>query len=189
MSQSNLTAYITPNGEIIRTLPIMIKYNAETGKVYAVDENNGRIYTFTELEDLANKGDPAAQCAMGDNCNSEYVNDFSKAFEWYKKSAEKNYGRALWNIATFYTVGVERPGFTVTKNLDEAIKYYEKSAEQGYLESMLTLGQIYTSFTDDYAKAVHWLEKADKLGHLEAYKHLETAKMLQMGKDLGIPGV
>ena len=171
---SNITRIIGPNGEIITILPISIKIMRQSGRYYAIDENCGQEYSIPELEQLANTGDPSAQCAMGDYYNTEARHaDFHKAFDWYRKSAAQNHARALWNMGNFYAVG----GGVVEKDFNKASALLEESAKYGFLDAMLHLGQVFM-MNDVYDKAIYWLEKAEKLGHPEASVPLEGAKML-----------
>ena len=183
---SKYTIKVLANGEVVKFLPITTRHNERTGETYAVNENNGQTYTLAEIEVMANNGDAAAQCTMGDNYNSDYINDFPKALKWYEKSAEQKHAKALWHLGTFYVMGVERKGFSIKKDLDKAIKYFEQSADEGYLESMITLGQIYTAFTSDFERAVHWLEKAVGYGYQEAHEFLEMAKTLLKAQKSGM---
>ena len=157
---------------------------------------------------MANNGDPVAQSTMGDYYNSQFNQDYEKSWHWYKKAADQNYARAQWNIGTLYTLmdsmlgdkasqtaqTLENAGmqhlipkmkrFVANQNIDvgkakaNASKWLEKSAEQGYLDAMFFLGQM-NMLNDQYEKALHWLEKANRYGHPEAAQLIEMTKMLQ----------
>ena len=177
MSRSTITVTISESGEIIRIFPIVMKIDRHSGKLFGYDENSGREYSIAELEQIANTGDPAAQCAMGDYYNSEDrpdLQNFKKAFEWYDKAAKQNYARAQWNLGNIYGVGAG----VVEKDFNKAMSWFEKSANQGYLEAMFNLGQVFL-MNDDHANALFWLEKADKLGHPQAKDILEMATILR----------
>jgi hypothetical protein len=138
------------------------------------DEIDMREYSISEIEQMANDGNPSAQCAMGDFFNVGNENtDFHKAFAWYEKSAHQGYARAQWNIGNFYVVGQ-----VVSQDFQKSIYWLEKSANQGYLDAMLHAGQV-SVVIDDYEKAVQWIEMAHEKGHPEAEMHLKAAKMLQ----------
>ena len=170
----NITRMVTPNGEIITILPITIKIDRSTGNYFAFDENSGREYSIAELMRMANDGNPSAQCAMGNYYNTESPHaDFHEAFKWYKKAAVQNHAEALWNMGNFYALGMGG----VKKDFEKTCALLEESANYGFLEAMFHLGQVFMS-NDIYDKAIYWLEKADKLGHSEASKHLEAAKLL-----------
>jgi len=190
---SNLTRMVGPNGEIITILPIEIRFDRNSGAYSACDGNSGRCYSISELEQLANTGDPSAQCAMGDYYNAGNYSEselrqmlehgassvkgafenFSKALEWYKKAANQNHAQALWNLGNFYATGMG----IVEKDFEKAVSLMEESAKYGFLDALFNVGQIYM-LNDVYDKAFFWLEKADSLGHPEASTHLEAARLL-----------
>ena len=64
--------------------------------------------------------------------------DFAKAAEWYRKSAEQGYARAQCNLGYFY-----ENGRGVEKDLAKAVEWYRKSAEQGYARAQYNLGRCY----------------------------------------------
>ena len=176
---SKLTRIVGPNGEIITILPITIKVDRYANRFYAKDENSGRDYSISELEQLANSGDPSAQCAMGDYSGSEERHaDFREAFNWYQKAAAQNHAEALFNMGNFYAIGAG----VVEKDFNKASALLEESAKYGFLDAMLHLGQVYM-LNDVYDKAIYWLDKAVKLGHTEANAHLEGAKLLAKAAD------
>ena len=145
-----------------------------TNSYYAHDEGTDRRFPISEMLQMANSGDPSAQCAMGDYYNVEEPHaDFREAFSWYKKAAAQNHAQALFNLGNFYALG----GGVVEKDMVKSIAALEESASQGYLEAMMHLGQLYT-INDMYDKAFVWLEKADKLGHPGAATILEQARLL-----------
>ena len=176
---NNLTRMIGPNGEIITILPLTINRDRNTGSFYAYDGNSGRRFSMPELEQMANEGDPSAQCAMGDFYTAEFDNpefnniDFYKALGWYRKAAAQNHAQALWNMGNFYALGVGG----VAKDFVKSTTYLEEAAKYGFLDAMLHLGQVYM-LGDVYDKAIYWLEKADKLEHPDARVHLESARLL-----------
>ena len=169
-----ITRTIGPNGEIITVLPITIKVDRSTNSYYAQEESTGRRIPIAELLQMANDGDPSAQCAMGDYYNVEEPHaDFKEAFNWYKKAAAQNHAQALFNMGNYYAVGAG----VVQKDMDKSIAFLEESANQGFLDAMMHLGQLYT-INDLYDKAFIWLEKAEKLGHPDAGTILEQARTL-----------
>ena len=183
---TNITRMIGSNGEVITILPITISYDRSNGSYYAYDGSTGCKYSISELERLANDGDPSAQCAMGDYYNTEERHaDFHKAFGWYKKAANQNHAQALWNLGNFYAPGteeVEKELFgkvlgVVEKDFNKAVALYEESAAHGFVDAMFHLGGLY-SMSGMFDRAVDWLEKADGFGHPEAKMFLEAARML-----------
>jgi len=172
---NSITRMVGSNGEIITILPISIKVDRHSSKFYAYDESSRLEYSIPELEQLANTGDPSAQCAMGDYYNSEERHaDYREAFMWYKKAAAQNHAKALWNMGNFYAVGAGG----AEKDFGKASALLEESANYGFIDAMLHLGQV-LMMNDAYDKSIYWLEMADKLGHPEASKYIELSKMLQ----------
>ena len=171
---SNLTRIVAPNGEIITILPITIRIDRVTKEMFAFDENKRIEYSINEIRQMADSGDPSAQCAMGDYYQADGYNmNLHETFKWYQKAAKQNHAKALWNLGSVYGIGAG----IVEKDFDKSVALFEESAKYGFLEAMFYLGQTFMS-NDIYDKAVYWLEKADKLGHPEAEKHLEAAKLL-----------
>ena len=185
MEQRNdVTVTVSPSGEIIRTLPVVILRDKQTGTVYAQDENNGYKYSIIELERIADDGDPAAQCAMGDYFNCQWNYNPFAAFDWYEKSANQNYAKAQWNMGNFYGTPREtveeqfgKNAVVVEPDFDLAISWFVKSANQGYLEAMFHLGGVFF-MNNDLANASKWLEKANEHGHPEAGTYLEMIRLL-----------
>ena len=175
----NPTHITLPSGETITLLPLAVNRDSVSGNFYAYDGNSGRKIPISELEQMANDGEPSAQCAMGDYYTAEFDNpaynniDYQKAFEWYKKSAMQNHPKALWSMGNFYALGVR----VVEKDFAKSTALLEESAKLGFLDAMLHLGQVYM-MNDVYDKAIYWLEKADTLRHPDASEHLENARLL-----------
>lgn len=61
-----------------------------------------------------------------------------KAFDLYKKAAEKGDYAAQYNLAEYY-----RAGQGTSRDMDKAIYWYEKSASQGTVGAMEKLSKIY----------------------------------------------
>ena len=206
MAECTITVTVGQNGEIIRSLPIVPRIDPRTNEVVGVDENTGQVYPISQLEKMARNGDPVAQSTMGDYYNSQFNQDYEKAWYWYKKAADQGYAKAQWNIGTLYAV-IDRmlggdkdltdpviagivpmvQNLAATQNIDiknardNSLMWFKKSAEQGYLEAMFVMGRDY-SLNKEYEKALHWLEKADKYGHPEAKQLIEVTKIFnEMG--------
>ena len=146
----------------------------DTGNYFTFIGNSEHKYFIPELEQLANMGNPIAQCAMGDyyNTNTQHA-DYRKAFEWYEKAANQAYAEALFNLSNFYVTGMG----VVEIDFDKAVTLMEESAKQGFIDAMFHLGMMYST-NDEYNKAIYWLEKADNAGHSETHIFLKTTKLL-----------
>lgn len=83
----------------------------------------------------------------------------SKAFELYKKAAEKGDSGAQYNLAEYYRAGLATP-----RDLDKAITWYEKSAAQGTSKAMDKLARIYQvgykNIPANEALSEKWAQKA-----------------------------
>jgi tetratricopeptide (TPR) repeat protein len=88
--------------------------------------------------------------------------NYEEAFKWYRKSAERGYVFAQFQLAEFY-----QNGRGVTQDYAEAIKWYRKAAEQDFsmaqakLGSMLYLG---LGFPQNYLEAFRWYRNAAEHG-------------------------
>ena len=83
----------------------------------------------------------SAQTAEELNAKGEeyyFAGDYTKAVEYFQKSAEQGNAVAQCNLAQCY-----ENGSGVTKNYAEAVKWYRKSAEQGYAAAQFNLGVCY----------------------------------------------
>ena len=70
--------------------------------------------------------------------NGEGVDrDYTKAVEWYTKSAEQEYASAQYSLGRCY-----ENGNGVEKDLEEAKKWYQKAADQGYEKAKEALERI-----------------------------------------------
>src|SRR6266498_5733756 len=64
--------------------------------------------------------------------------DETKAFEYYKKSAEKGHDMAQNNLASLY-----KNGEGIEKNIEKALYWFNKAAENGNELAQYDLGQYY----------------------------------------------
>lgn len=78
-----------------------------------------------------------------------------KAFEYYKKSEEKNYVKAYNSIGKFY-----QNGWAVEKNLNEAIYYFRKATKLGDTFSILNEAYIHALNPNSFDLAVECFKKA-----------------------------
>ena len=105
--------------------------------------HSGERYVFqiVELElkkliEKANAGDPEALCKLGNCYYNEYYNKDAlhegkiKAAELYRKSADKGYAEAQFNLGKCYLFGNGVP-----KDSDEAAKWFQKAALQGHIKA------------------------------------------------------
>ncbi|MCQ2573379.1 MAG: hypothetical protein MJ182_05755 [Treponema sp.] len=107
--------------------------------------------------------------------------DYAKAVEWYKKSAEQGFALGQNNLGLMYENGQGVP-----QDYAKAVDWYKKSAEQGFAISQNNLGDMYEygkGVPQDYAKAVDWYKKSAEQGNASAQCNL--GYMYEYGK--GVP--
>lgn len=105
--------------------------------------------------------------------------DYHKAFEFYMKSALRNYAQAQNNVAFCYVSGQG-----VKKDYSKAMEWYLKAAQQNHAEAQNNIGVMYEKaegIPQDYAQAMTWYLKAASNGNANAKKILEI--FITMGKE------
>lgn len=124
---------------------------------------------LNELEEKANLNDEASQRKLG----SMYYygkgvdKDYTKAFQWYEKSALQGNSDSQNMLGIMY-----RFGFGIEKDINKSIEYYTKAIEQENHFAMNNLGHLYL-FGDEkvdknYKKAFDLYIKAEQLGNTSA---------------------
>ena len=89
--------------------------------------------------------------------------DYTKAVEWYTKSAEQGDPVGQWRLGYCYAYGQG-----VEKDYTKAVEWYTKSAEQGNSIGQWRLGNCYIlghGVEKDYTKAVEWYTKSAEQGN------------------------
>lgn len=87
-----------------------------------------------------------------------------KAFEYYSKAVEKNFPRALNNLASFY---FNNPKY---KNESKCMDYFERAAEAEYVKSLYNLGIIYLQGeigVQDEEKAKRLIKRSAEKGDIQ----------------------
>lgn len=98
------------------------------------------------------------------------ANDYTKAFNLYKKAAEQEYAEAQNQLGVMYSSGQGVP-----QDKTEAVKWFRKAAEQGHVKGQSNLRAMYLNgagVNQDYAEAVKWLCKAAEQGEVLAQSTL-----------------
>lgn len=134
------------------------------------------FYIDRELElytKAASMGDYIAEYHLGQYYMHQHLGSISwevvscrdtvKAFEWFMKSALKNYSLAQYEIGLFYEKGVN----PCIRNTEKALYWYTKAANNNYILAMYAMGRIYANGEDDvtpnYSKAYsYYLLAADR---------------------------
>lgn len=135
--------------------------------------SNATAISFDSLLNDASNGNANDQFFIGEL----YYNgvgtepNYSEAFKWYKKAAEKNH------IDAQYSVGfMLEEGQGVVRNPAEAAQWLEKAAQKGHVQAQVHLANIYSSIysSNEGIKrnneiAFKWYKKAADQGDPRAY--------------------
>ena len=106
------------------------------------------------------------------------LQDYEKALEWYKKSAEQENANAQLELAHMY-----KAGQGADKNYKKALYWYKKAAEQENTEAQFFIGNMHyygKGTLQDYKKALEWYKKAAELGNTNA--QIELGNMYHNGE-------
>ena len=153
------TITLSKSGYQKATFPITIAHNQTT-----TIEKNLKKGGHT-VEDMYQLGENYYYGKNG------YEQDYTKAVEWFRKSAEQGFARAQNDLGYCYQLGEGVP-----QDYKEAVKWYRKSAEQGYAEAQYVLGICYDSglgVSKDINEAVKWYLKSAEQGYALAQTRLE----------------
>ncbi|KAF9430003.1 hypothetical protein BGZ76_000996 [Entomortierella beljakovae] len=92
--------------------------------------------------------------------------DYSKAMEWFLRSANQGNASAQFNIGFLY-----HNGFGIPRDCLQAMEWYIKSADQGNTDAQLNIGILYHDghgVQQDYLKALEWYTKSADQGNASA---------------------
>jgi uncharacterized protein len=135
------------------------------------------------LQPLADKGDKAAQYALGSifEGGKGVPVDKSEAAKWYTLSAKQGYAKAENALGTLYAEGQGVP-----KDLNEALKWHRLAAAQGDLNSQLILGAMLSlgyGVDKNLDEAIKWYRLAAAQGALSAQTNLAWIYLRGKGTD------
>jgi TPR repeat protein len=166
------------------------------------DDTKKRVFGLLQMG--ANHGDVTSMHNLGYSYAMGWgaERDYDKAFEWYRKAADKGNVQSMTDLGALYTRGSDFPearqwyekaakkgdatamsalgwfydnGLGVMKDDATAHDYYEKAAAKGNEHGMAGLGRHFhdgRGVARDYAKARDWFEKAADKGHVESMTEL-----------------
>lgn len=100
--------------------------------------------------------------------------DYTKAAEWFKKSAEQGDAFGQSGLAYLYSQGRGVP-----KDYSKAAEWYAKAARQGDTWSQVRLGMLYylgKGVPKNYAHAVSWFTRAAEAGDVKAQYYLKKIR-------------
>lgn len=128
-------------------------------KVEPKVEQNDKL-SFQQLKNLAQQGDPDAQCQLGVmyNTGNGVKQDFKQAFKWLSKVADLNYAEAQYHLGLIFD-----NGYGVEQDTLKAVQWYTKAAEQGWANAQINLGFMYIKgqgVKQDYTKALTYFTQA-----------------------------
>lgn len=103
---------------------------------------NAEHNQIMQLQAMANQGNAEAQYQLGlmYDTGDVVMQDYSKAFAWYKKAAEQGHAGAQSKLGSMY-----RYGKGIEINHSKAVQWYWKAAEQGNQDAQYELGTLYMS--------------------------------------------
>jgi TPR repeat protein len=105
---------------------------------------------------------------------------FDKAFYWLNKASNQKHPYAQYNLGVMY-----QNGDFVKQDYEKASVLYRQAAEKEVLGAMYNLGMLYMKgmgVTKSEKTAVHYWEKAAKLGHEPSKMYLESVKTFHQKK-------
>ena len=88
--------------------------------------------------------------------------NYTKALEWYEKSAKAGLAAGYYNVGVCYEIGMG-----VTAEPAKALQNFQKAADMGMTLAMHKLSSVFiagTGTAKDAAKGIAWLEKAASAG-------------------------
>lgn len=137
----------------------------------ATEENNENPRT-SYIDDLNALGDKYRD---GDGTEQDY----SKAIEYYRQSADRGdaYGQTNMGFIYYYGKGMEQ-------NYSEALKWYKLAGEQGNSYAQFHLGYMYEvgqGVVQNYSEAIKWYKKAAIQGDADAQYNLGIMYELAQG--------
>lgn len=124
--------------------------------------------TYIDNIEQAKNGDPVAQVRIGVcyQTGEGVKQDYRKALEWYKKSAEQGNSDAQTCLGLCYSMGIG-----VSEDFEQSVKWWRKAARQGNAQAQYYLGKCYnhgTGVSQDYYQAALWFMKAAEQDNADA---------------------
>ena len=133
--------------------------NVNLKEIGRSEDDSENLLSASELNDLGAK--------------AKKEGNYKKAVEYLRKSADKGYVLAMFNLGMCYEQGVG-----LNPSILEAWSWYKKAADKGYAPAMNSLGAICEK-KHAVAEAMTWYRKAADRGLLVAQFSLGTILMNQ----------
>jgi len=124
----------------------------------------------------ADKGNPSAQCDLGNYYAESYDNrqndkhDYDQAAQWYRKAAKQGYAEAQVRLGSLYISGKG-----VARDSGQAVRWYFKAMEQGDIRGEGSVGFACgrgLGAASDYEQAAQSFRKVAEQGNAIAQKNL-----------------
>lgn len=141
---------------------------ASSDSALHVDDNDSSYVTFHHYKQLAERGESAAQYALGEIYTSGkgVRQNYDEALKWYRRAAAQSHGGAEFMLGKSFT-----KGHGVPADKEEAVIWYRKAADHSHAEAQYVLGMINILglvVRRDYVEAAKWHRRAAEQGHGEA---------------------
>ncbi|MCH5328112.1 MAG: sel1 repeat family protein [Coprobacter sp.] len=157
---------------------LYIYKSEDNKKLYEIKINkNDLLGTYAKLDfgsllTEAQNGDAIAECELGVRYyKGEGVKqNYSKAIEWFNKSANQDFSPAQFNLGNIY-----RLGHGVNKDYSKAKEWYLLAANQGNAGAQFNLGCMYRDglgVPPDYTIAYKWFIKSAEQDYADAQNNL-----------------
>ena len=130
---------INSQQSVVRLQKIMITEQLHQAATYYINKQYNDAFPLLKQNAEAGNADAEAQNNLG-NC---YYNgwgvtqDYTHAFEWYRRASEQGYAEAEYNIGVCYA-----NGNGVSKDIKQATEWYKKSAGQGNISAQVALDRL-----------------------------------------------
>lgn len=134
--------------------------NVNLKEIGRSEDDSENLLSASELNDLGAK--------------AKKEGNYKKAVEYLRKSADKGYVLAMFNLGMCYEQGVG-----LSPSILEAWSWYKKAADKGYAQAMNSLGTICEKKQRNVGEAMMWYRKAADRGLLVAHFNLGTILMNQ----------
>ncbi len=143
---------------IVLSIVSLIVFSAGYAQIIGIDKEMSKVMKKAEKGDV----DAMYRISIAFYNNRIKTSDRMKMFyTWTKKAAEAGHPKAMGNLGSLYSEGVEEAGVAADKK--EAFKWYRKGAEGGYAFAMLNYGICLhdgVGCAMNQAEAFRWMKKA-----------------------------
>ena len=146
-------------------------------------EGNGIIKSSKEyahwLKKSADNGYIKAECEFA--YNLELTRQYSKAFNYYKNAADKDYPAAQYEIGRYYYLGLVKK-----VDFNEAFLYFKKAARHDFVDAIYKIATCYENgqgIAQDYNKAFENYKNAALKGHSRSQYKMAYFYQLGLGVD------